>query len=95
LKAKVVQAADEAADVRAEGQGVAEKQPLHPDQGHEHIIQGQGGQDIFPPGHASVKEGQGRGHHQDQGAACQDPGGVAGVDGGVHLEIPLNPIPFT
>jgi diguanylate cyclase (GGDEF)-like protein len=86
---QVIQAADKPADILAEGQRVPIEDPLHPDQGHEHVAQGQRGQHVFAPGHASIKKGQGRGHHQHQGTAHQHPGSIARVYGGIHPSIPL------
>ena len=87
-----VEPADQPADIGAEGQGVAVQDPLDPGQGHKDVTQGQGGKQVLPAHHAPVKQGQGRSHQQDQRAAHQQPGGVAGINGPLHAVTPFNTV---
>ena len=75
-QSQVVEAADDPPDIPPKGQGVTVPHPLDSHQGREGEAQGQGGKDVFPPHHAPVKQGQGRGHQRHQGAAHQDPGRI-------------------
>jgi hypothetical protein len=63
----IVQAADEAADRGAEGQGVADDHPLDGDQGQGEVHEHERGEHVLLPDHAPVKEGQPGRHEQHEG----------------------------
>jgi hypothetical protein len=79
------EAADHAVEVAAVGEGkrVADDEPQHRHQGGD----GEGlygrRQHVLLAHHAAIEEGQSRDvHHQDQAGGDQQPGRVAGIDGG-------------
>jgi len=80
LEPDEIQAADESVDRAAEGKRVPVGHPLHPDEGHEDVAQGQRGEDVLPADHAAVKKREARRHHEDQSAGDQNPGRIARVD---------------
>ncbi len=65
----------------AEGQGVADDEPEHGDDGRDGHLLGDGGQDVLAPHHAAIEERQARqGHEQDQGRGGDHPGGPARIE---------------
>jgi hypothetical protein len=72
-----VQPSDDAAVIRAEGQGIAPEHPLKGDYPEDDEALHNGPEHVLAPNHAAVKEGQPRGHEHDQGRRNEDKGGIS------------------
>ena len=77
----MVQAADQAGHVAAEGKGVAIEYPLQADDAHHRKAEDDGGDGVLLSHHSPVEEAHPRNHEQDQGGADENPGIVCGIDG--------------
>ena len=79
-KADLVEAADEAADVRAERHGIAEDDPLNGDHRDDEETLHDGRQDVLAADHAAIEERETRCHYKDQGCTDEHPGRIASVN---------------
>ena len=78
------QAADQAVDVRPEGDAVSPQDPLDTDDGHQDEALHDGSQHVVPSDHPAVEQRQaGRGHHEHQRGRGEHPRGVAAVQLGL------------
>ncbi len=82
-QAQEVQAADEAADVFSEDQGVAVQDPLQAYDAHHGKAEDDRGDGVLLSDHAPVEEAHAGDHDQDQSGADEHPGVVSGIDGGI------------
>ena len=78
--ADLVEAADEAADVRAERHGITEDDPLNGDHRDDEETLHDGRQDVLAADHAAVEERETRCHYKDQGCTDEHPGRIASVN---------------
>ncbi len=83
-EADVVEPADDApaVDVLAERQGEAEENPRNADESQDEDAVHDRAEDVLATDEAAVEERQPGRHQHDERGRGQDPGGVAGVDGG-------------
>ena len=79
-KADLVEAADEAIDIRAERHGITEDDPLNGDHRDDEETLHDGRQDVLAADHAAVEERETRCHDEDQGCADEHPGRIASVN---------------
>ena len=66
FKTEPVQATDDAAVVRAEGQRISPQHPFKGDEGKDDVTLHNGSEHVFASDHASIEKGQPRGHEHDQ-----------------------------
>jgi hypothetical protein len=74
-----VEPADQAADVGAEGERVAEHRPVHADQAHDEDAVHDRAEDVLLPRHAAVEHRESRRHEEHERRRHQQPGRVAAI----------------